>query len=570
MKNQEIAEIFSDIARILEIKQDNPFRIRAYERAAQNLRDLSENIELLAKEERLSKIPGIGVDLSNKIKEFIATDKIKFYEDLKLALPAGLLDLLNIPSVGPKTVRLLYEKLKIHNIADLEKAIRDDRLLGLFGVKEKTIENIKRGLLLFKKSKERMSLETATGIAVEFVRSLKKLTFVKQISVAGSLRRQKETVRDIDILVDSLQAAKVMDAFAQAPLVKTVQAKGKTKSSVLTYQNVQVDCRVVDSKSFGAALVYFTGSKDFNIKFRSIALRKNLKVNEYGVFRQEKYLSGKTEREVFKSLGMCYIPPELRENTGEIELALKNRLPKLVDAAGVRSDLHVHSIFSDGQNTIDELAQAAKKKKYSFIVITDHSQSLKIANGLDSRRLRQKKKEIDRVNKKIKGVQVLYGTEVEIDSEGSLDYPDHLLREFDVVIAAIHMGFKQSKEKITNRLVRACNNRYVNIIAHPTGRLLGARDPYELDFEQLLDVCVDTNTALEINAFGDRLDLNDAHARQAKGKGVRLALGTDAHTIEGLDRMAFGVSIARRAWLERKDILNTLKLDAFLKTIKKK
>ena len=569
MENQKVADIFSNIANILEIKQENPFRIRAYQRAADNIRDLSEDIKVLVEEDRLAQLPGIGKDLAGKIKEIVLTGKLKFYEDLKKTIPGGLLGLINIPSIGPKTVWVLYKKLNIKSIEDLEKAIQKNKITGLFGIKEKTVENIEKGLLLLKKGKERMLLSVAAQASNEFIKPLSELSFVSKISAAGSLRRQKETVRDIDILIVSSQPAKVMDNFTNLPQVKRVQAKGGTKSSVLNQDDIQVDCRVVPEKSFGAALLYFTGSKNFNIKIRSIAIKKQYKINEYGVFSGEKYLAGRTEEDVFKLLKMSYIPPELREDTGEIELALKGNLPALVDMDMIRSDIHVHSDWSDGGNSIEEMAQEAKKRKYSYIAITDHSQGLRVANGLSPAELKKKKQEIDRVNKKLKGFRVLYGTEVDIDSEGRLDYPDSVLKEFDLVIAAIHSGFKQAKAKLTQRLIKACNNQYVHIIAHPTGRLWQTRDSYEIDFPQLFKVCRQTNTALEINAFPARLDLNDINSRQAKSEGVRLAIGTDAHSTNGLSAMQYGVSVARRAWLEKGDLLNTLPIDKFLKAIEK-
>ncbi|MGD9015534.1 MAG: DNA polymerase/3'-5' exonuclease PolX [Candidatus Omnitrophota bacterium] len=569
MENLKIAEIFSKIAKILEIKQDNPFRIRAYERAAQNLQELTEDVQELINQDRLTDIPGIGKDLSNKIKEIVSTGKLKFYEQLTKSIPPGLLDLLNIPSIGPKTAALLYQKLNIKSISDLEKSIDNNKLIGLFGIKEKTIDNIKQGLSLLRKGRERMNLAEAIQLADEFIKPLSELVYVKKISPAGSLRRQKETVRDIDILIVSSKPGKVMDKFTQLPQVKKIQAKGKTKSSVLSLQDAQVDCRVVADKSFGAALLYFTGSKNFNIKLRTIAIKKNYKINEYGVFAGKRTLAGRTEEEIFKLLKMSYIPAELREDAGEIELAQKDKLPNLVDISKIRADLHVHSDYSDGGNSIEEMAQAAKKRNYSYLAITDHSQSLKIAGGLSRLELKKKRKEIERINKKIKGFCVLYATEVDIDSEGRLDYPDNVLREFDLVVAAIHSGFKQSKTKLTQRLVRACQNRYTNIIAHPTGRLWGVRDAYELDFEQVFKTCRQTNTALEINAFPSRLDLNDINSRYARAAGVKLAIGSDAHSTDGLAVMKLGVSVARRAWLEETDLLNTLPLDKFLKTIKK-
>ena len=564
MDNPKVAEIFLRVAKILEIKGENVFRIRAYERAARNIESLTEDIANYVKEDRLNQIPGIGKDLSDRIKEIVNTGKLKFLEDLEKSVPKGLMELLEIPSIGPKTASLLYKELKIKSIADLEKAIAENKLLGLFGIKEKTVENILRGIEIFKKGKERMLLSVAQSTADEFVNKLKKIPEVKKISTAGSLRRQKETVRDIDILVVSKDAKKVVDAFVGLPQVKVVQAKGQTKSSVLTRDDIQVDLRVVEDKSFGAALFYFTGSKSFNIKIRQLAIRKKYKLNEYGLFSikgREKFIAGKTEEDIFKNLGLDYIEPELREDTGEIALAAKSRLPKLIEISDIKGDLHVHSQWSDGLNSIEEIAEAAKKMGYSYIAITDHSQSLKVANGLSTQDLKKKKIQIDKINKKLKNFRVLYGTEVDIDSDGKLDYKDEVLKEFDIVVAAIHTGFKQSREQLTKRIVRACENKYANIIAHPTGRLWGSRPSYELDFEQVFKAAKDTNTHLEINSFPNRLDLSDLNSKAAKEAGVRIAISTDAHITEQLLNMKLGVSVARRGWLTQKDVINTLPID---------
>jgi len=569
MKNLEVSAIFREIAKILEIKGGNPFRIRAYERAAQNIEGLTEDIEVFIRDDRLTEIPGIGKDLSERIKEFVKKGKIKVYEDLKKSIPKGLLDLLNIPSVGPRTAKLLYEELKIKNIPDLERAIKKNRLQGIFGIKEKTIENISKGIALLKRGKARMTLAQAIQVADGFIKGLKDLAEVKKISPAGSLRRQKETVRDIDILVESDKPKKIMNTFTRLASVGMVLAKGKTKSSVRTKEDVQADCRVVEKKSFGAALLYFTGSKNFNIKLRQLAIRKGLKINEYGIFRKNRFIAGSTEEEIFKALGMPYIEPELREDNGEIELAQESRLPHLIELKDIEGDLHVHSQWSDGGNTITEMVQAAKLRGYSYIAITDHSQSLKIAGGLSVADLKKKKKEIDQINKKLKNFRVLYGTEVDIDSDGKLDYKDEVLKEFDLVIAAIHSGFKQSKEQLTKRMIKACQNKYVHIIAHPTGRLWGERDAYDLDMEEVFRVAKITNTQLEINAFPQRLDLNDLNCRRARELGVKLVLGTDAHATEHLDSMKLGIAVARRGWLGKEDVLNTLSVDELLKAIKK-
>jgi len=569
MKNLYVAEIFRNIAKILEIKGDNPFRIRAYEKAAQNIESITEDIEELIKKDKLLEIPGIGKDLAEKIKEIVSTGTLKSYLELKKTIPEGLLDLLNIPSVGPKTAKLLYEKLNIKSIQDLEEAIQQDKIKGIFGIKEKTIENIKKGIEILKKGKERIPLAEALQIADEFIKPLKGLAEVKMISPAGSLRRKKDTIRDIDILVISDRPQKVMDKFVSLPQVSEVLAKGETKASVRTDRDIQVDCRVVEEKSFGAALLYFTGSKNFNIKLRKLAIKKGLKINEYGVFKNDKFLVGKTEEEIFKFFKMAYIPPELREDTGEVELALKFSLPLLLELKDIKGDFHVHSQWSDGGNTIEEIVEYSKNKNYSYVAITDHSQSLKVAGGLDLNSLRKKKQQIENLNKKLKDFKVLFGAEVDIDSEGNLDYKDEVLKEFDIVIAAIHTGFKQSKEKLTSRIIKACQNKYVHIIAHPTGRLWGVRDAYEIDFEKILKVCRDTNTALEINAFPQRLDLNDNYAKMAKEAKVKLAIGTDAHTLEQMEAMHLGVAVARRGWLEKENVLNTFEWQELLKIIKK-
>ncbi|MDP2939030.1 MAG: DNA polymerase/3'-5' exonuclease PolX [Candidatus Omnitrophota bacterium] len=573
MKNIEIATIFRKIANILEIKADNPFRIRAYERAAQNLEGLTEDLETITQENRLQQIPGIGKDLESKIKEFLQTGKIKFYEDLQKTIPLGLLEILNIPSVGPKTAKLLYENLKIKNIEDLEKKAKTGKLIGLPNIQQKTVENILRGIEILKKGKERMHLAMASNAAEEFMKPLGKLSEVKKISVAGSLRRMKETVRDIDILIVSTQPKKIMDVFSKLTPVKQILAKGETKSSVLTKDNIQVDLRVVEAKSFGAALLYFTGSKNFNIRLRQLALKKQLKINEYGIFsmkgKTEKYLAGKTEEEIFKQLGMDYVVPELREDNGEIELALKGEVPKLIELKDIKGDFHCHSIYSDGGNSISEMAEVAIKKGYKYIALTDHSQSLKVANGLNLADLKRKKEEIERLNKNFKDFRILFGTEIEIDKNGDLDYKEKTLSEFDIVVAAIHSGFKQSKEQLTKRIVKACRNKYVDIIAHPTGILWGTRYAYELNFDEVFKVASDTGTFLEINAFPNRLDLNDIHCRRAKELGVKLAVGTDAHTSEQLNMMNLGIAVARRGWLSKEDVVNCLPLEELRKVMKK-
>ncbi|MDD5654487.1 MAG: DNA polymerase/3'-5' exonuclease PolX [Candidatus Omnitrophica bacterium] len=569
MENSTVAGLFRDIAQILQIKGENTFRIRAYERAAQNIEAFSEDVKKLAEEGRLKEIPGIGGDLADKISEIIKTGKLRSYEELKKSIPAGLIELLNIPSVGPKTARHLYEQLNIKGIPDLERAIEEHKLDRLPGIKEKTIHNIQRGIQILKSGQERMPLAYADAAAREFIDALSALAFVKSLSLTGSLRRRKETVRDIDMLAVSKEPEKVMDVFTGAPDVKEVLARGKTKSSVRTAEGIQVDLRVVEPGSFGAAMVYFTGSKGFNIKLRAMAQKKGWKINEYGVFSGDKYIAGRSEKEVFKALGLSYIEPELREDTGELELALKGKLPRLIEMGDLKGDLHVHSRWSDGNDTIEEITGAARSKGYSYIAIADHSVGLRVAGGLGLAELKKKKAQIDKINKKLKGLRLLYGTEVEIGPEGDIDYKDEVLKDFDIVVGAIHSGFKQSKAQLTKRIIRACRNKYVNIIAHPRGRLWGVREPYELDFDQVLKAAADTNTALEINSYTQRLDLNDVYSRRAKEEGVKLSIDSDSHNLAQLDMIRLGVDVARRAGLGKEDVINTLPLEQLLKAIKK-
>ncbi|MBL7085012.1 MAG: DNA polymerase/3'-5' exonuclease PolX [Candidatus Omnitrophica bacterium] len=570
MKNKEVAEIFRQIAEILEIQGENPFRIRAYFKAAQNIESLGRDIAEIAERHELEKIPGIGKDLTEKIKEIVKTGKLKFYEQLKDDIPEGLTLLMSVPGLGPKTAKLLYDKLKIRNLKSLEQAARAHKISTLPGIKEKTEVNILRGIALTKKAKERMLLFRAMSTAEEFIQVLKKLKEVKQIEPAGSLRRRKETVRDIDILVTSAKPKEVMDVFTELPQVKEVKALGPTKSSILTKNDIQVDVRVVRPKSFGAALLYFTGSKQHNIKLRQLAAKKGLKINEYGLFRKNKWLAGKKEEDILKKINLPYIEPELREDNGEIEAALKGKLPKIIGSRDIKGDLHLHSRWSDGLARIEDIAKTVQKKGYSYVAICDHSQSIRIAGGLSIERLKKQIDLIRKLNKRFKGLRILAGSEVDIKSDGSLDYPDKILKELDVVVAAIHTGFKQSQEQLTKRIIKAMENRYVNIIAHPSGRLLGQREPYALDMEEVLKKAKETATSIEINAFPERLDLTDINCRRAKELGVKMAISTDAHMLEHLDFMDLGVAVARRGWLEKKDIVNTLSLEKLLTVLKQK
>ena len=490
MTSQEIAEIFREIAQMLELKGDNPFRIRAYLRAADKIDELGEDLAVIARKDELTEIPGVGTDLASKIKELLSIGSLKYYQQLKKETPEGLLKMLAIQGLGPKTVRRLYKEFKIDSIEKLEKYARSGKLGKLEGIKEKTQKNILRGIELLKEGSSRTLLNQAWEIAEGFKKELARLKEVEIVEIGGSLRRQKETVRDIDLLVISAQPAEVIDKFTKLAQVKEVLAKGETKASVISTQNhMQVDLRVVEKKSFGASLVYFTGSKSFNVALRAYAQKKGYKINEYGVFsakNQTRRLAGETEEGVFSLLKMGYIPPELREDRGEIEAALKGNLPQLVEPKDIKGDFHVHSLYSDGKNTIEEMVLAAKNRGYKYVGISDHSQSLKVAGGLSIKELECSIAEVKKLNKKIKGIKVLCGTEVDILAKGEIDYPESILKELDFVIAAIHTGFKQPKDKQTKRIISTCKNRYVNFIAHPTGGLWGVRDPYQIDWEEVL------------------------------------------------------------------------------------
>ncbi|OAG27361.1 DNA polymerase/3'-5' exonuclease PolX [Thermodesulfatator autotrophicus] len=558
MRNKEVADIFRKIAALLEIKGDNPYRIRAYQRAAQNIEALTVDVEELAAKGKLERIPGIGKDLAQKIVEILETGTLQKYEELKQEIPPELLKFLEIPGFGPKKAKIVYETLGIKTIEELEKACLEHRLSRLPGFGPKTEQNILKGIKLLKQKRGRLPIGLVLPWAEEIVALLKKKSPVERIDVAGSIRRRRETVKDIDILVTAKDHFKVMDVFVSLPVVEEIIAKGETKTSVRLKQGIQVDLRVVDPECYGAALAYFTGSKAHNIRIRELGVQRGLKINEYGIFRGQERIGGKEEEEIFAAVGLPWIPPELREDRGEIEAALEGRLPQIVAYEEVIGDAHVHSKFSDGSASIEEIAAYARKLGLKWVGIVDHSQGLKVAGGMPIDKLKEKKKAIEDFNKRSKDVKLLCGTEVDILGDGSLDYPDEILKEFDLVIASIHSGFKQGEENITARLVSAMKNPYVHCIGHPTGRLLGEREPYPVDMETLIKTARETKTALEINAYYKRLDLNDINARAAKEAGVKLLIGSDAHILDQMNFLPLGTAVARRGWCEREDILNTL------------
>ncbi len=568
MKNKEVAEIFRKVAALLEIKGDNPYRIRAYQRAAQNIEALTVDVEELAAQGKLERIPGIGKDLAQKIKEILETGTLQKYEELKREIPPELLKFLEIPGFGPKKAKIVYEKLGIKTIEELEKACLEHRLSKLPGFGPKTEENILKGIKLLKQKRGRLPLGLVLPWAEEIVSLLRKKSPVDRIDIAGSIRRRRETVKDIDILVTSKDHLKVMEVFVSLPMVEEVIVRGETKTSVRLKQGIQVDLRVVDPECYGAALAYFTGSKAHNIRIRELGVQRGLKINEYGIFRGQERIGGKEEEEVFAAVGLPWIPPELREDRGEIEAALAGKLPKLVGYDEVVGDSHVHSKFSDGSASIEEIGAYARKLGLKWVGICDHSQGLKVAGGVPIEKIMEKKKAIEAFNKRSKDVKLLCGTEVDILSDGSLDYPDEILAEFDLVIASIHSGFKQDEENITSRLIAAMKNPFVHCIGHPTGRLLGEREPYPVDMDRLIATAKETKTALEINAYYKRLDLNDIHTRAAKEAGVKLLIGTDAHIPDQMNYLHLGVAVARRGWCEKEDVLNTLDYKGFQKYLR--
>jgi DNA polymerase (family 10) len=570
VKNDLVVSVLRAMADFLEIQGDNPFRIRAYRKAADNIAALEGDIAERSRDGSLEKIPGIGTDLASKIREILATGTFAEYEKMREKIPEGVLQLMQVPSIGPRKAKLFFDTLHIASVEDLKRAARNGRILKLPGIRQKTVDNILKGIELLDKGKEVMDLLTASAAARSFISFLSKHEDVQQVSAAGSLRRMKDTVKDVDILIASKQPRRVADAFVGLAPVKRVLAHGATKCAVITQEGVQVDVRIVPKEEFGAALLYFTGSKSHNIRLRQLAIKKGWKINEYGIFdKKGRRLASATEKEMYRKLGLPFIAPELREDTGEVEAALKGTLPHLVASRDIRGDFHAHTAYSDGKNTVLEMARKAISLGYEYLCLTDHSVSLKVAHGLDEMRLKQKRREIDRVNRSLKGFRILFGTEAEIDAEGNMDYNDRVLSQFDIVIAAIHSGFKQSQKQLTRRIVRACANRRVHIIAHPTGKLWPTRGPYEIDLDEVFRAARDTRTALEINAHPSRMDLSDLNARRAAEKGVRLAVGTDSHDVTHLDYMAYGVGLCRRAWLDKDDVLNTLSLEALLKVLKK-
>lgn len=570
-----MARIFDEIADILEVKGENSFKIRAYRRAARTIESLTQDLKVIAERggvSELKKISGVGEGIAKKILEIAETGDCKKHIELKREVPTGLLELLAIPRVGPKTIAKLHDELSISSIADLEEAARSHKLEKLPGLGTKVEENVLKGIAQYRSYKGRVLLSEALPRAESIVIELKKLDAVDKIIIAGSLRRMRETIGDIDILVVSNSPQAVMDAFTNLDGVEDIVAKGDTKSSILL-RGINVDLRVVDEASFGAAAHYFTGSKHHNIRIRELGMKQGLKINEYGIFRGDERIGGEDEADVFASVGLAYIPPELREDRGEIEAAKANMIPELVAANDIKGDLHVHTNWSDGKNSIEEMAMTAISSGYEYIAVADHSPAVGIAGGMNEAKITKREVEIEKVNKRFEdegiNFSVLSASEVDIKSDFSMDFPDDVLKSLDVVVGAIHTKFTQDRETMTKRIVTAMENPNVDIIAHPTGRLLGKRDPYEVDMEQLMESAKATGTIMELNSFPGRLDLNDVHCKMAKDYGVLIAISTDAHdAMQMRDVIRYGVATARRGWLEPKDVVNTRGVDEVMKVVK--
>ncbi|MCX7991673.1 MAG: DNA polymerase/3'-5' exonuclease PolX [Proteobacteria bacterium] len=576
MKNYELAKIFDEMGDILDFLGENPFRVRTYKRASQIIYGLSDDIEILFKSGKLAEIKGIGESILSKVEEFLKTGKIHNYEELKAKVPQGILELLNIPGIGPKGLKALYDNLHITNFDELIKACEDKLVQKLPGFGPKKEENILKGLLRTKEAVFRFPIGLVYEDVLNLLERVREIKGVKRAEVAGSFRRMKETIGDADIEVSGEDGAGIIKNFTQLDGIKEIISEGDTKGSVILHNGLQVDIRVVESGSFGACLQYFTGSKEHNVKLRGIAKEKGFKINEYGIFKGDKFIAGENEEDIYKTLGLIWIPPELREDKGEIELAqageLEDILKELIDYDDIKGDVHCHSSYSDGGETIIAMAISAKRLGYEYIVITDHSQSLKIAKGLEIERLYKQWEEIDKINKsgELGNFKIFKGTEVDIKSDGALDYPDDVLKNIDFVIASIHSGFRESEQVITKRIIRAMENPYVTAIGHPTGRILNTRDPYNVNLIEIFKKAKETNTFLEINAYFDRLDLNDVNVRIAKEYGVKFVIGTDSHNTSQLKNIRFGIGQARRAMLIKGDVVNTHPLAEFEREIKNK
>ncbi len=557
--NADVAAVLYEIGEILTIKDDR-FRSRAYLLAAQRITSLTEDIKKVKERGELDQIPGVGKSIAATIAELLDTGESKVLEELRESLPQGVRQLMELEGVGPKNAMRLVDELKVTSIDDLEKAAKEGKIRELKGFGEKKEQNILQSISDFRNRQTRFLLGEVLPVVDDMLLWMKESPAVLRVEVAGSYRRRRETIGDLDLLVASNEPDIASQRFVSMPPVERIVSHGSTKSTVFLKRHLQVDCRVVPLEAYGAALQYFTGSKDHNVKLRTLGVKLGYKLNEYGLFRREndRLVASETEESIYKVLRMDWVPPELRENRGEIEAAMEHKLPKLVKLDEVRGDLHCHSDWSDGSMTIREVAKKAKSLGFSYVVITDHSKSLGIAHGLDEERLAEQGKEIDVINGELDGFSVLKGIECDIKADGSLDLPDTTLGGLDFVIASIHSGFKNDEETMTSRMISAIHNENVDAIGHPTGRIIQKRKPYSINLDRVFEAAASQGVAMEINAFPDRLDLDDISCRKAMEVGVMVSIGTDAHALNQMEFLPLGVSVARRGWLTAKDVLNTM------------
>jgi DNA polymerase (family 10) len=568
--NADIAAIFGEIADLLEIEGANVFRVRAYRNAARTLQELGKDAQtLVRRREDLTELPGIGDDLAGKIREIVETGRCAALDKLHQRLPPAIEELMKIPGLGPKRVKILYHELDIHTVEQLQRAVRDQRIRALPGFGEKTEARIAESLQVRAGSAGRFKRAAAAQYAEPLAAHLRGVPGVRQVVLAGSYRRARETVGDVDILATAEPGSPVMERFLAYDEVAEVLTHGPTRSSVALKCGLQVDVRVVEPESYGAALHYFTGSKAHNIAIRRLGQERGLKINEYGVFEGARRVAGDTEESVFRAVGLPFIPPELREDRGEIEAARAGRLPRLVELADLRGDLHAHTQATDGHNTLREMAEAAQRRGFEYLAITEHSRRLTVAHGLDPARLARQMDEIDRLNGHLEGIILLKGVEVDILEDGSLDLPDELLGRLDLVVGAVHSRFDLSRAKQTGRILKAMDHPHFTLLAHPSGRLIDRREPYDVDMLRIIRKAKERGCYLELNAHPERLDLLDTHCQAARDEGVLVSLNSDAHSALDFDHLRFGVGQARRGWLEKKDVLNTRSLDELRPLLKR-
>lgn len=571
MKSRELYAIFEQMADLMEIQGEQSFRVNSYRRAARTMKELTADIDELAKSGGIVDLPGIGKGMAGKIEEYLASGKIAAHQELLQAVPPGLPALLEVPGLGPKKVALAWKELGVVDATTLKAAIDSGQLAKLKGLGEKSVQQISEGLSFSEKSTGRTPLGLAMPLAEELVAAMRAVKGVRRAEYCGSLRRGAETIGDVDILCESDDGAAVVKAFTSLPQTKKVLASGTTKGSILVERRdgveVQADCRVVPKASFGAALQYFTGSKEHNVRLREMAVKRKWKLNEWGLFDGDKPLAGEDEADIYKKLGLPYVPPEQREDRGEFE---PNATEALITIDDIRGDLHMHTDASDGTCDARTMATAAQERGYEYIAVTDHSKSSAIANGLSIDRMWKQIERIRELNKSLKAITVLVGCECDILSDGKLDYPDQVLAACDFVVASVHSALRQDRKKVTSRVLKAMENPFVTLLGHPTGRLINKREAMDLDMNAVIAKAVETGTALELNAAWQRLDLCDLHVRQARDAGVMLCIDTDSHSTAQLDQMRFGILTARRGWLRKQDVLNTRPLPDLRKWIQKK